>query len=50
MTAPWEEAQQLQRPLPAGVLQMVSVGNKEDPPPEEEDGPPDGPPVQASLF
>ncbi|OEO32739.1 hypothetical protein VW23_010100 [Devosia insulae DS-56] len=50
MTAPWEEAQKLQRALPNGVLQMVSIGNKEDPPPEEEDGPPELPPAQPSLF
>jgi putative SOS response-associated peptidase YedK len=52
MTAPWEEAQKLQRPLPDGVLQIVSIGNKEDPP-EDEEPPPtfaadDDP--QPSLF
>jgi putative SOS response-associated peptidase YedK len=37
MTAPWVEAKKLQRPLPAGSLRIVSVGNKEDPPePEQE--------------
>jgi putative SOS response-associated peptidase YedK len=35
MTAPWEEARKLQRPLPPGVLQVVSIGPKEDPPPPE---------------
>lgn len=33
LTAPWEEARQLQRPLPDGSLRIVSIGNKEDPPP-----------------
>lgn len=32
LTAPWEEAKLLQRPLPNGSLRIVSVGNKEDPP------------------
>jgi hypothetical protein len=32
MTAPWEEARRLQRPLVNGSLKIVSVGNKEDPP------------------
>ena len=32
MTAPWEQAKLLQRPLPPGVLRVVSVGPKEDPP------------------
>lgn len=32
LTAPWEVARALQRPLPDGVLQVVSVGPKEDPP------------------
>jgi putative SOS response-associated peptidase YedK len=33
LTAPWEEARKLQRPLPDGVLRVVSIGNKEDPEP-----------------
>lgn len=32
MTAPWEEARKLQRPLPAGALRIVAAGGKEDPP------------------
>jgi putative SOS response-associated peptidase YedK len=30
MTAPWEDARRLQRPLPDGVLQIVANGVKED--------------------
>jgi putative SOS response-associated peptidase YedK len=38
LTAPWEEARKLQRPLPPGVLRVVSIGNKEAPPePEHRD-------------
>lgn len=47
MTAPWEEAQKLQRPLHDGVLQIVSIGNKEDPP---EKAPPSAGNPQQSLF
>ena len=31
LTAPWEEAGKLQRPLPDGTLQIVLTGSKEDP-------------------
>lgn len=41
MTAPWEEARRLQRPMPSGSLRIVSVGPKEDPPEQ---------PAQPSLF
>ncbi|MEQ1901600.1 MAG: SOS response-associated peptidase [Devosia sp.] len=34
LTAPWSEAQKLQRSLPDGVLQIVAVGTKADGPPE----------------
>lgn len=30
LTAPWEEAKSLQRPLPSGALQVVAVGQKSD--------------------
>ena len=35
LTAPWVEAKALQRPLPPGMLQIVSIGPKEDPEPPE---------------
>lgn len=44
MTAPWEIAKQLQRPLPDGTLQIISRGFKADPPP------PAKPPIEPSLF
>ena len=44
MTAPWEIAKGLVKPLPDGVLKIVSVGAKEDPPP------PPSPPAEPSLF
>ena len=38
LTAPWDEARMLQRPLPNGVLRVVSVGPKEDPEPVPDQG------------
>jgi putative SOS response-associated peptidase YedK len=34
MRAPWDEASQIQRPLPDRVLWIVASGEREDPPPE----------------
>jgi len=33
MRAPWDEADQLQRPLPNTMLRIVASGEREDPPP-----------------
>jgi putative SOS response-associated peptidase YedK len=33
MRAPWEEASQLQRPLPDAMLRIIASGEREDPPP-----------------
>jgi putative SOS response-associated peptidase YedK len=33
MRAPWEEASQLQRPIPDGMLRIIASGEREDPPP-----------------
>jgi putative SOS response-associated peptidase YedK len=33
MRAPWDEASQLQRPLPDAVLRIIASGEREDPPP-----------------
>jgi putative SOS response-associated peptidase YedK len=30
LTAPWPEAAHLQRPLPAGALQIIARGRRED--------------------
>jgi hypothetical protein len=33
MRAPWDEACQLQRPLPDAMLRIIASGEREDPPP-----------------
>jgi putative SOS response-associated peptidase YedK len=35
MRGPWEEAGNLQRPLPDGMLRIIASGEREDPPPEK---------------
>jgi putative SOS response-associated peptidase YedK len=44
LTAPWEEARKLQRPLPPGFLQVVATGSNEEPPPSTPQE------LQPSLF
>jgi len=34
LRAPWEEAGELQRPLPDGMLKIIASGEREDPPPD----------------
>jgi putative SOS response-associated peptidase YedK len=33
MLAPWDEASQLQRPLPDAMIRIIASGEREDPPP-----------------
>jgi hypothetical protein len=33
MRVPWDEASQLQRPLPNAMLRIIASGEREDPPP-----------------
>lgn len=49
MTAPWDQASTLQRPLPDGALTIVARGGKKDEPSAGSDHPP-SPPAQADLF
>jgi putative SOS response-associated peptidase YedK len=40
MRAQWDEAANLQRPLPNTMLRIVASGEREDPPPESQPSPP----------